>query len=60
MKHREIIEALASMEPQAAAEFLRPALTSVLGHFDDEGKTNFLLSLFGPSQQDKTASMVHL
>lgn len=48
------------MEPERAAEFLRPAMSQVLAGLDDSGKMDFLLSLLGSAERDKLASMVHL
>jgi len=60
MNQNEFVESLSSMEPERAAEFLRPAMSQVLAGLDDSGKMDFLLSLLGSAERDKLASMVHL
>jgi hypothetical protein len=60
MDSKQLLLAYGGLDKSQASEFIRQALSQLLASMQDEERGELILGLFGGSERDKVASMVHL
>ncbi len=60
MDAKELLVAWTELDKAQASQFIRQALTQLLASMQEDERGEMILSLFGGSENDKVASMVHL